>query len=388
MSVDEINDHSYWNRRFEENWVENLGQSQSRFFSHVALELFPPWLIEIAKQPGISFCDWGCAMGDGTEVLRQALLPEDLHGIDFSEVAIARARELYPAIKFHALDLLSGQQEFSFDILFSSNTLEHFHEPWDVASSLAPYVKRFLCFLVPFQEPVDQRHEEHFYSFDWGNIRRLIAPDFVLVDAAVADVGRMKDPQWGGKQILLTYARLGSAVLLEPKLRLSGVDLTGRLGRMEAVEDQLRELSEEHARLRGEHDEVVAVRDGYEQQLLAWSARGKELDDQVTAYAAEVAELRRRLGASTQTLMCATRTRDELLRQRGRLEAECENLRRELESLRKERDELSSQYDAVMPEVIRLETRMDELAAEIKAVYASTSWRITSPLRRIRKIIS
>lgn len=96
----DINTNSYWNKRFEENWESCEGPAQSRFFSKIAMQNLPTWLLDVIKQHNLTMVDWGCAQGDGTEELVRYIPCEQITGVDFSKTAIEQANRRYPNIKF------------------------------------------------------------------------------------------------------------------------------------------------------------------------------------------------------------------------------------------------------------------------------------------------
>jgi hypothetical protein len=208
---EKINSTQYWDRRFTDDWKENNGVEQSQFFSRLAVDNLPPWFIRYIKQEQPSFCDWGCAMGSGTKVLRDLLSIDDINGIDFSEIAITEARSNYPGINFTTADILKEQYLPQYDVIFSSNTLEHFNNPWDVTEILAQFANKFIVLLVPFQEY--HRHFEHFYTFDAVNIPTTIGESHFLAYFSVSNAAGYPSSYWNGQQILLiyaTYAEYGS----------------------------------------------------------------------------------------------------------------------------------------------------------------------------------
>ena len=87
MPQTDINSEAYWNGRFEADWEANSGREQSRFFSRVAYENMPAWLIQQISQSGWTVCDWGCAQGDGTDVLASYFGAEKMVGVDFAASA-------------------------------------------------------------------------------------------------------------------------------------------------------------------------------------------------------------------------------------------------------------------------------------------------------------
>ncbi|HVU84906.1 MAG TPA: class I SAM-dependent methyltransferase [Puia sp.] len=199
-----INSTQYWNQRFIADWKENNGMEQSQFFSRIAVDHLPAWFIRYVQQHQPSFCDWGCAMGNGTKVLHDLLSLQNTTGIDFSRVAIEQARASYPAIRFIATDILRDESFPRFDIIFSSNTLEHFENPWDILEKLSCFAKKFLVILIPFQEY--DRHFEHFYTFETTNIPSTIRASHRLTYFSIINAAEYPTNYWNGQQILLIYA--------------------------------------------------------------------------------------------------------------------------------------------------------------------------------------
>jgi len=134
-----INSDDYWNQRFSsEDWEEKHGPRQSRFFARLAVENLPSWLIERVRTDSLTVADWGCAQGDGTDVWASYVDHKQLVGVDFSDAAIKQATERYPAIRFVAenwLEKTAGEIR-KYDVVFSSNTLEHFHRPYQTLKTL------------------------------------------------------------------------------------------------------------------------------------------------------------------------------------------------------------------------------------------------------------
>jgi len=142
-----VNSRPYWDGRFDAEWEALRGRDQSRFFASLAVAMWPAWLSQRQCAQAWTLCDWGCAMGDGTDELAQALgLP--CTGVDFSDVAVRKAAQSYPGSRFVADDWLQpggGGDPHRWDIVFSSNTLEHFDDPWQVFAALRPRSRSTLC---------------------------------------------------------------------------------------------------------------------------------------------------------------------------------------------------------------------------------------------------
>lgn len=200
-----VNSLAYWDGRFDGEWEAVHGRAQSRFFGELARALWPAWLAERMRAGSMSLCDWGCALGDGTAEL-SSLAAVPVTGVDFSAVAVQQAQKLYPQCRFMAADWLAeGSTAEPFDVVFSSNTLEHFDAPWTVFASLAHRARAYIVLLLPYQEPAEALNPEHRYRFDRATIPLCPQPGWVLCDAATTDLG--PSPFWAGKQVLLVYGR-------------------------------------------------------------------------------------------------------------------------------------------------------------------------------------
>ncbi|MGZ0102812.1 methyltransferase domain-containing protein [Achromobacter sp. KK8] len=205
MSDTDINSHDYWNGRFEKDWESNMGKEQSRFFAKVALENLPPWMRSTAGKGGWTICDWGCAQGDGTDVIASYFSRERVIGIDFAESAVKKARDAYPGIRFDAQDWLASEAVGEkFNCIFSSNTLEHFEDPFKVLATLFQRAEQCVALALPYREL--DRIPEHFFSFTPENIPLIAHPDWILVHARAVDCREMSPTYWHGDQIILVYA--------------------------------------------------------------------------------------------------------------------------------------------------------------------------------------
>ena len=164
MEEQHLNSKEYWDHLFQVDWEEMQGREHSRYFAKMAMEHLPSWLLTLARLQRFTLCDWGCAEGDGTDVLGSYFGRDRVCGIDFSRTAVEKARGLYEDLEFRVEDWLKeGAADKSYDVVFSSNTLEHFGDPWKVLKRLAKFAKSALVILVPYHE--FNRHVEHEYTF-------------------------------------------------------------------------------------------------------------------------------------------------------------------------------------------------------------------------------
>ena len=201
-----INSDPYWNERFARDWVECGGPRQSVFFAQLAIGNLPSWLLDQIKRHGLTLVDWGCAQGDGTDVWAGWVRPGRLFGVDFSDVAIDQASNRYPAIAFECANwLLPGaHDDRKYDIVFSSNTLEHFANPYAVLEEISTKADKAIVLALPYQEL--NRIAEHFYSFFPDNIPLALGNGFRLAWSRVVNCRAIPSTLWSGDQIILVYA--------------------------------------------------------------------------------------------------------------------------------------------------------------------------------------
>lgn len=243
------------------------GPRQSRFFAQLAVENMPSWLIEQTRLQSLTLADWGCAQGDGTNVLASFVDPGQLVGVDFSGVAIEQAARRYPTIRFKSENWLEEATEIpdSYDVVFSSNTLEHFHQPYEVLKALGARAKKAVVLALPYREL--ELIEEHFYSFLSKNIPIDLSNGFRLIWSKVIDCRHLPDTLWGGDQIFLVYAESSW---------LTSLNLT--LGDCNFVQDDAT------AKIASLHEEI-ATRDS---QIASLNMEVGTQGDQITRFHQEV----------------------------------------------------------------------------------------------------
>lgn len=204
MENKEVNSKEYWEGRFSSDWKDRGGKEQSAFFSRVAVDNLPGWLKSEIKEKKYSVCDWGCAFGDGTKILKEYLEISKITGVDFSATAIEYAKNNFPDIDFLAADFTEKIPDTQFDILFTSNTLEHFESPWETLDIISGVARHYIVVLVPFKEY--ERFEEHFYTFDFRNVPFALPNGFVLTHSAIIDTSLIDARYWNGKQGLFVFS--------------------------------------------------------------------------------------------------------------------------------------------------------------------------------------
>lgn len=260
----QVNSEDYWDTRFETDWESHEGPMQSRFFSRVALDLLPSWLL-VQLRSGMTMADWGCAQGDGTAVFAECMAPGQLTGVDFSAVAVAQARARYPGITFKAQDWLAGEDDGTrYDVVFSSNTLEHFEQPFEALAVLARRARNAVVLALPYRE--FERIGEHFFTFTADNLPVQLDGGYMLAWARVVDCRRYPGGLWNGEQVVLVYAQqhwLSSLCLPMAAMRVDHGDAgesAACLQARAAAADLLQQLTELRAAAQEKDGELQQLR--------------------------------------------------------------------------------------------------------------------------------
>jgi SAM-dependent methyltransferase len=183
-----------WDAFFKKDgqWEANRGREQTRLFAeafcrHTRIDLENGW----------SLLDSSCALGDALPVFNKHFPNAQLYACDFSTEAIQRCKERFGNL---ASFFLSSIEEISsmYDVIYSSNTLEHFTDYKDKARTLLQHC-RYLCILVPYNEKRFGKDLEydpyshhvvtfHEHSFDFlleeARAKRICSPSIFTVPKA------------------------------------------------------------------------------------------------------------------------------------------------------------------------------------------------------------
>ncbi len=204
VSLPAPNSPAYWDARFASgDWEGQGGPEQTRFFARVALSAVPAEVRADILARRATVCDWGCAEGDATRIIGERWRVP-VSGVDAAPAAIERARARHPGLEFTCR---SDGLDRDCDVLFTSNTLEHFAAPWEVLARLLPRVRRYALVLVPFEE--DPRIPEHACTFRSESFPLRLGA-FELVGLEVVDCARLEGSRWPGRQALAVYAHAGT----------------------------------------------------------------------------------------------------------------------------------------------------------------------------------
>lgn len=195
-----VNDKFYWDTRFSTNWDSYGGRIQTKFFYQVLLDNLPKDIINEILEETLSICDVGCAEGDGTDLLNSKFNKSIIIGIDFSEESIKKARNYYKNCEFKCEDMLTMSD--TYDVIISSNVLEHFSNPYEILNKIVRNAKRYFIMLIPYEEY--PRCSEHLFTFNECNIPKEI-DIFNISFLKIIDTAILPGSKWNGKQILCIY---------------------------------------------------------------------------------------------------------------------------------------------------------------------------------------
>ena len=155
-----------------------------------------PELTWILETP-LEVLDWGCATGEGTELLASLLQHSSVTGLDFARPAIDEASKRHKRAQFIWEE--SGKITGVFDVIITSNCLEHFESPLEVAAEHISHCRYLYLVLVPYRE--HPLHEQHFAQFRDESFPDAIG-QFTRLDIVPFSVGNRF---WPGQQVLAAY---------------------------------------------------------------------------------------------------------------------------------------------------------------------------------------
>src|SRR5690606_7214372 len=150
----------------------------------------PAEIVRYLERSRASIVDWGCALGDGVAVLGRALPACTVGGIDCSPTAIESARAAFPG---HRFERHEGEGlPRSFDVVVTSNCLEHFKNPLAVVRAQLESCRKLYVAMVPYDEsPLIDQHVSQFRDESFperlGSFERVFSTRFDVDERAWPD---------------------------------------------------------------------------------------------------------------------------------------------------------------------------------------------------------
>lgn len=175
-----LNSKQYWNTRFStKNWQELNGEYQTIDNTNASIEVLPEYIKNEIKKCKMSWVEFGCALGDGVNILSKEFEECNITGVDIAEEGISIAKDKFPHLAFIACDLLKSTSKF--DVLYSSNVFEHFTDPFGCLKRLSLNINNYLIIIVPYNEKLYRGETEHVFSFNEKNLPKTINNNFKLI---------------------------------------------------------------------------------------------------------------------------------------------------------------------------------------------------------------
>lgn len=335
----EVNSKKYWDVRFVNDWESNHGREQTKFFAGIAVDNLPHWLVNNINTNKYTVCDVGCAEGDAVPILNNKLYKAKVCGIDFSEEAILKAKKNYPNYEFQQ-GAIEGIEK-NYDVLFCSNVLEHFVNPFDMLENMLNKTNKHLILLVPFQEYI-RTTNEHFFTFDYEHFPILLN-GFNLSYYKEIDGSKIENTLWSLKQIMLVYTR--KEVLNELNVTLESYTET-----IPILEKQLKETA----------NHLDFIRDNYENKINEINQSNRERQDKLI-----------------ESLNLLQNENEELKKNNDSLLQKHYSIMNEINYLEEEVKSISKVNDIHYSRMIKKEE-------ELNSIYKSSIWKIARPYYNFR----
>src|SRR6266851_7052794 len=200
-----INSSDYWNKRFFEDWIAKGGRGQTAFFAELCCRELPDWFVEEIRARKSAIFDYGCALGDALPVLQRAFPDSAIRGGDVAQVGLGLARALHPGFEFVDVNAIGGETKVG-DIVYCSNTLEHFENWREILHHLSRYAKEYVLVVVPFEE--EDRIDEYVCTFEFDSLPARLAAGNRLLHLGVVDAGVEPETHWNGLQLIAIYGKM------------------------------------------------------------------------------------------------------------------------------------------------------------------------------------
>lgn len=200
--MDNINTVDYWNNRFESHngltdWELCGGRLQSENFMKSILNNLNEIAFETIDDMKVSsILDFGCALGDGTNILKEHLSNDNITGYDFSRNAIELSNKMFKGIKFDYILDTSNH----YDYIICSNVLQHVDNYKEIIKDMLLLTSKMLIILVPFGTYGISK--EHYNSFQFNSF------DKDIKDFTRRKMKTIQTDSWKYKQILVRYERV------------------------------------------------------------------------------------------------------------------------------------------------------------------------------------
>ena len=304
----------------------------------------------------------GCPDGDALPIWSNFFGLTEICGEDFSDKAISNARRKYPEFMYLVSDIMVPEGKKQYDVVISSNTVEHFKDTGSVLENLCKRSKKYAVVMLPYREdafPTD----EHEMIFHTDNIPCFIG-GHSLVYSATCQCG---SKYYLAEQILLIYSRTPEGTMLCNLVENVNSDSYKRLQDMNQVTvEECTDLNEEkkiflqkNAELENANkilendksvltEKIVVLENANEQ----WEARRVILENENTALQEEKNDL--------------ANDKAVLQNEKNDLENERKILKEDIKRLKNDQEILGGELYSMKQQNDALRNEMDELRCNLE----------------------
>lgn len=374
MIKDNINSREYWNTRFDEDWTLAQGEEQTQFFAEIAIKLMPDWFLRKLKIEKMSVCDMGCAKGQAVDYMSK-FFGYKIAGADFAIEAINHAKESYPENEFTVVDLNDIPKNFKYDVVFCSNVLEHFTQPWKIVENLTRNVEKYIVLLIPFQESMQV--DEHVFKFDTNNIPININ-QFSLVYSSAIDGRKIEHTYYADKQILLIYSSIAEdKKIVTMDIMENAFRLDNKVSNYNII-NKYDELEVQYKQIRLNFDELLSDKAEYLDEKSSLIKKQQRLQSEIS--------LLKNLNSSFIEQQKSLFSEISLLKdEKELLINKYEEIIRELDETKSSKEKINKWYYGLVEEEAVLRDQYQRMKFEYEQfredIYKSFSWRITKIFR-------
>src|SRR5260370_33525447 len=202
FSAAEISSDDDWSKRFFDDWIAKGGRLQTTFFAELCVRELPEWFVDEIRSRRFSIFDYGCAVGDALPVWQRVFPDAVIRGGDVAQVGLGLARALHPDFEFADVNAIDQSATVA-DLVYCSNTLEHFENWRQVVDRLARHAKEYVVVVVPFEE--EDRIDEHAVTFEFDSLPARLPAGSRLLHLCIVDAAAAPDTQWTGLQMITCY---------------------------------------------------------------------------------------------------------------------------------------------------------------------------------------
>lgn len=189
----------YLNKNYAENSRIGLVNKQTKGFFKLLFDNMEAEIINLMEK-GCSVLDWGCGAGIGTHMLTEKFQNSTSTGLDICSVAIDSATKEFPKSTF-----ITGKIQKTYDIIITSNCLEHFVDYESIYKNLLTHTNKYLVILVPYKGRITNKISDHMATLDENSFKTIVN-DFKIINKLRVHGGKY-DMCWNNYQLLVTYKK-------------------------------------------------------------------------------------------------------------------------------------------------------------------------------------